>query len=116
MRFPLDQDALEPPLEKMPDPMMTRVEPHRIALIQPLHPTRETDLGCLDQQVIVVRHQNPRVKDPAPKRYYLFENLQESPPIPVIAIDDTPLIAARGDVVDRSRKVDSELTGQTSAE
>ncbi|HUF17015.1 MAG TPA: hypothetical protein VMS12_03095 [Thermoanaerobaculia bacterium] len=35
----------------------------------------------------MIRHQHPRVQHPLPKRHNLFENLDETDPIPIVAID-----------------------------
>jgi len=52
--FTLRQDSFEPALKQMPDAMVTLVERLRVRLIESFHSTREPNLGCLDEQMVVI--------------------------------------------------------------
>jgi hypothetical protein len=66
--------------------------------------------------VDVIRHQDIRHDAPAKPLRGLAEELEERTPIAIGAEDRTPLIAARGDVVNGSGKVETKWSCHDSAE
>jgi len=61
--------------------------------------------------MIVVPHEDVGVKDPPPLRDDRAEQGEKVSAIPVIAVDDTALIATTRDMPDRTRKFETERTG-----
>src|SRR5690349_17193122 len=100
MSLAFDQNALESPLKEVADPVVTLIETLGILLIQPFHPARKPYLGCLDEKVVVIRHQNPGMQDPSPLGDHLRQQRHEAPAIGVIAEDVAPLVAAACDMPD----------------
>lgn len=53
----LDQNRLEPPLQKMAVEIMPAIKPNRVGGVKPLHGRRKIALRRADQKMIVVAHQ-----------------------------------------------------------
>jgi hypothetical protein len=78
---------------------MRPVEPIGVCAIQPVHPFREVRFWRLQDEVKVVRHQNPRRDRPAEAPNGHAEEEQKRLPIAIPAEDRPAFIAAGGDVV-----------------
>jgi hypothetical protein len=96
-------------LKKVPDPFVSVIEEFCVLLVEPLHAAGETDFRRLDQEVVVIGHENPGMKNPAPLGDDSREKIDEAEPIGVIAVDVALLVAAAGDVPDGSREFESKL-------
>ena len=55
------QNVFEPALEKRTDPSMLAIEPHAVRNVEPLNGLAKVGLRCLDQQMVMIRHQSVAV-------------------------------------------------------
>src|SRR5258708_15271278 len=63
------QNVFEPALEKRTDPSMLAIEPNAVGNVEPLNGLAEVGLRCLDQQMVMIRHQSVAVNQkPKPAR------------------------------------------------
>src|ERR1700730_10055171 len=63
------QNRFETALEKRTDPPMLAIEPHAVRNVEPLNGLAEVGLRCLDQQMVMIRHQSLTVNhEPKPGR------------------------------------------------
>src|SRR5207302_7471782 len=69
-----------------------------VCLIERLHFAREANLGGLDEQVVMVRHQDAGVQKPPSIDNRAGEQGQETATIGIVAVDVVPLVAAAGDM------------------
>jgi hypothetical protein len=83
--------------------VMTLVECLCVGLVQPLDTSREPNLGRLDQKVVMIRHQDPGVQNPAPIDDDAGQQIQETATIGVIAEDVATLVATARDIPDGTR-------------
>lgn len=81
-----------------------------------MHAAREGALGGLEDQVVVVGHQSPCVKDPAEAVDGSRQNPEEDEPVGVIEKDRALLVAAGGDVPERAWKPGVVVDGPCNAE
>jgi hypothetical protein len=96
---------LNRPLQQVPDPAVTTVEPLRVDAVQMSHASRKCRLRRLDEQVIVVSHQDIGVDPPAECLDHPTQGRQEPLPILVVAKDLPPLVAPAGHMPDRPRVI-----------
>ena len=75
-----------------------------------MHSAAEVRLGGFEQQVIVVRHQDPGVDAPSIDLDRRTEGVQETAAIAIIEEDVLLPIAAGGDMPDRIRVLESQRT------
>src|SRR3954447_280413 len=72
------QNSFESALEKRTDATMLAIEPHTIRNVEPLNSLAEVGLRCLDQQMVMIRHQSVAVnQEPKPGRQ-LRQKLQKA--------------------------------------
>src|SRR5687768_12366324 len=90
---------------------MAFVEGFGVFLIEPLDAARQSDLGRLDEQVIVVGHQDPCVQKPAAFFDDARQQTEKAAAVVIIAINVAPFVASAGDVKYRSGKFQTEWTG-----
>jgi hypothetical protein len=107
MRFALHEQAMETALKQMTDAAMTSVERDGVSLIQPSHPAGKPDLGRLQEQVIVIGHQNPGVETPTALHDHAGQKSEKPAAIDIVAEDVAALIAATGDVPEGTRKFET---------
>ncbi len=96
----LDQHRVEPAPEDMVSAGVALVEGARVASVQVAHAARQVRFGGLDDQVIVVPHQAPRVDTPAVAALNPAQELEEHDAIGVVADDRGPVVSPGGDVVE----------------
>lgn len=88
--------------------LVTMVKPLRVDTVEKLHSSRQTWRRCLEEEVIVVRHQAVGVADPPESPHGLFECRKEVASIPIAEKDLSPRITPAGDVVDSPIKLDAQ--------
>lgn len=106
-----DQNSFEPSLKQMADPAMAFIETLGVPLVEPLHTAGQPDLGRLDEQVVVVRHQHPRVQKPAALGDDAREETHEAAAILIVTADVATFVTTAGDVPDGTRKFETKLAG-----
>ena len=92
----------------MPGSVVPVVEPAGIRTVEPLHAARKIRFGSLDHEMEVIVHQHPRRNTPTKTAGGVREERQKCLAIPVGSEDRPTLIAARRDVVDGARKLDTK--------
>jgi hypothetical protein len=108
VRLLLNDDRLEATLEYMTRALVSPVEVLGIARVERVHPTRKRRAGCFHQEVVVVAHQAIGVEKPGLVGDDRREKVQEMAAIAYVAKDRPPLVAAAGDVVQRSWELQAE--------
>jgi len=98
--------AKEPPPEPMPD-----IEAARIGVLQPFHSGYKVRLRGLEEQMVMVAHEDPGVDAPAGHLTGLSQSLKEETPVVGVAENGFPAIAARHDMVERARVLDADAPG-----
>lgn len=116
MRRPLWRNALEAPLHQMADPAVAPVEPLCIPLVEAFHAGRERRIGCLGEQVIMVRHQDVRVEPPAVLNDNIREKGHELVAIIIVAIDLAAVVTAADEMPDRTGIVQSASSRHSGIE
>ncbi len=81
-------------------PRVAAIESLRIHAVQPLHPHRESALACLDQQVIVRRHETVRVACPSKRQHVSSEQGHECAAIHLVLKERQTAIRTCRDVED----------------
>ena len=64
MRVLLNQDRLESSLKEVTNPFVSTIEALRVAPVELMHPPREIRFGSLQEQVVVIAHQNVGMDPP----------------------------------------------------
>ena len=86
----------------MTDSVVAAVERLRVDAVELLHPAREVGLRGLDQEMVVVGHQDPGVKPPTYCSDDACKCLDETTSISVVERDVLPSVPATRDVPDRA--------------
>jgi hypothetical protein len=73
------------------------VEGARVASVQVAHAARQVRFGGLDDQVVVVPHQAPRVDTPAVAALDSAQEVEEHVAIGLVADDRGPVVSPGGD-------------------
>ena len=94
-------------LQQVSRPLMPAVKPNAVTGVEPLHAAAQIRLRRLHQQVKMIIHQNINVQPPLEKLHRLAQQVAEMPAVTIITINRTPFIAAGGDMMPRSRPLDS---------
>jgi hypothetical protein len=68
---------------------------------------REVRLGCLEDEVKVIRHQHPCGDGPTEPPHGLGKETEKGFAVPIGAKDRSLFIAATGDVIESVRKLES---------
>src|SRR5690349_6786809 len=100
----------------MPGSVMPVVEPAGVRAVEPLHATRQIRFRRLDHEMEVIVHQHPRRNTPTKTASGVRKKPQKCLAIPVRSEDRTTLIAARRDVVDGARKLDTKRSCHNATE
>src|SRR5260221_14315034 len=95
---------------------MLVIEPSGIRAIEPVHAAGEVGLGCLNDEMEVIGHQDPGGEAPAEAVDDLAEEGEEGLAIGGGAEDGFALVAARGEVVDGAGILDAKGTCHSTAE
>jgi hypothetical protein len=111
VRLSFHQNALETTLKEMACASVPSIKALGVIAVQGANAAREVRLGRLNEQMVVVRHEDVGVKDPPPLRDDLTKQVAKVAAITVIAVDVTALIATTRDMPDRARKFEAERTG-----
>ena len=104
----IDQDAFESPLKQMPNLAMPPIVGLGIHAIEVLHHSRQVRPAGVNHDVVVVVHEAVGQHDRIVPIHRLPNDCQERPAVVVVFKDGFPPVAARGDVIDRTGKFDSE--------
>ena len=83
------------------------IEPASIGAVQPMHPTRRVRLGRLHDEMEVIRHEHPRSDRPSEPLRRQAEEDEKRLAVAITAEDVASLIAALGEVIERSSELDS---------
>ncbi len=102
MTLALHENAFVPTLEDMPDAVVASVQPLRVGAVELPHPSCEIRLWRLQQQVIVVRHQDPRVQPPAADGHHTPEDVHKGLPVRVVVHDVRTGVPSRGHMPNRA--------------
>ena len=102
MSILFDKNRLETPLKKMPDSIVTMIEPLCVNTIEKMHPMRQVSIRCLDEKMVMIRHQAICVTDPAESINNVTQDLEESRSITVVEEDALSRIPTAGDVIESS--------------
>ena len=102
MRFPFNKDPLKPALEEMSHSVVPDIEFLRIDLIEPFHAAGESRDRSLDEQVVVIRHQDEGVKDPLVKADDFTEEVEKEQPVSIGPVDHAGFVAATGHMPDHA--------------
>jgi len=87
----------------MPRSSRRAVESLRVDAVQKLHPLGQVGRRCLNEKVIVIRHQAVRVTDPPEPGNDLTENVEELQTIIVSQVDVFASIPAAGETATSCR-------------
>src|SRR5438046_5201735 len=96
----LDENALESPLKEMPYPPVAPIEGLPVEAVKLAHPAREVRLGGLDQQMVVVIHQDIGMQGPAKDLDGVRQGHHEARAVGSIAHDGAALVATGSHVVE----------------
>jgi hypothetical protein len=96
----LDQHRVEAAPEDVVSAAVALVEGAGVASVQVAHAAGQVRFGGLDDQVIVVFHQAPRVDTPAVALLDPAQEVEEHDSIGVVADDRGPVVPPGGDVVE----------------
>ncbi len=99
----------------MSDSGVPSIESFGILLIQALNSAREADLRRFHEKVVVIRHEHPRMQDPATVLYVSRKDPQESLGTVVVTINVAAFVPTAGDVPDHTGKLEKQLAGQGRA-
>ena len=80
------------------------IEALRVDPVELAHALRKVRLGCFDHQVVVVRHQPPRMATPVETAAHLAEHVEPHPAVGLVYEDRLAAVTARRDVVERVRE------------
>ena len=105
---PVDDDRLEPPLEQMAHDAVAPIEGLRVHGIDVAHEPREICLVGMNDEVVVIAHQAVRHDGRLEPVRRLGKQLQEALSISVVHKDRLAPVATCSDVIDGSRKLDSQ--------
>src|SRR5258708_29764069 len=95
---------------------MLVIEPSSVRGIEPVHGSGEVGLGCLNDEMEVIGHQDTGGEAPAEAVDDLGEEGEEGLAISVGAEDGFALVAARGEVIDGAGIFDAKGTCHSTAE
>ncbi len=108
MSLLLDELGLEPALQEMSDSAVAAVEGAGIATVEKLHGGGEIGPRRLDEEMVMIGHQDEGVQAPAVVLHRASEPLQPLLAVAIIAHDRSAFIAARHDMVEGTRELDAK--------
>ncbi len=106
-------DRLVAAREHVPAPPVHLVEALGIDAVELPHPVGEIRIQLLYEQMIVVGHEAVHVPPSIEALAHISEQLKETPPVAVTAIDRLTPVTTRGDRMKRAGKLESEVTDHT---
>src|SRR5207247_8111485 len=83
----IDQNRLEPSLKQVAAAPVPSIEPLTVTDVQPLHPPAQIPLRQLQQQVIVVGHQDVGVQVHLEELHHFSHQVEEMVPVLVMSIE-----------------------------
>ena len=95
----LHHDGFVTPAKDRPPQSVPRIDPPRVGILPPRHPTRQMALRSFQKQMIGVAHEHPRMNLPPRLPARLGEHLKKKPAVIVIKEDRVPAISSRHHVV-----------------
>src|SRR5258708_26934516 len=95
---------------------MLVIEPPGVRAIEPVHTSGEVGLGCLNDEMEVIGHQDPGGEAQAEAVHDLAEEGEEGLAIGVGAEDGFALVATRGEVIDGAGIFDAKGTCHSTAQ
>ncbi len=87
----------------MPAPSIFTIEVTRIAAIDPMHHFQKVPFRCLQEQVIMVIHQNIAVNQNSITVVIVLEDIEEFHPVPILQENVLLFVSSAGDVIQRGR-------------
>ena len=109
MTAALDQQRFVAPAEHVAEQLVSVIEPEGVGAQEPTHPRHQVRLGRFHHQMKVVAHQAIGMHLESCLLTGLGQRLEKVLPIDVITKDILPPIPTAHDVVDRHRKLHSQL-------
>ena len=95
--------------------LVPAIEPPRVGAQEPFHAGDQVGLGRLDHQMKMVGHQAPGLEVPAGLLTGLAQGLQEEFAVLIVLEDRLAPVAPIHDMVDRTRILNSQLSGHAQA-
>src|SRR5438093_10322952 len=92
----------------MANPPVAAVKPNTITDVEPLHGQGQISAWRLQQQMIVVAHQHPTVKQQPASFHHLPHQRSEVQTVGIVPEDVLELVAAGGDVIPSPRLLNSQ--------
>jgi hypothetical protein len=111
VRLLLRQDRLIAPLKDVPHPLVDPVEALRVHAVELAHAFAEIPIRRLDKKMVMVGHQAVGVDDLVKPSPHAREHFQKDPPVTDGPKNVLPSITARGDVVERTGKLELQRSG-----
>src|SRR6185436_12347878 len=100
--FPADEQGLVAPGKNVTAKFVATIEARGVSAEEPLHPSDQVWLGCLDHEMKMIRRQAKRMHLPGCLRAGIGKNLEEGLPVHVVAENVVSAVPATHDVIDRS--------------
>src|SRR5438046_5634948 len=94
---------------------MSRVEPARIGVLQPLHAPHQVRFRRLKQEVIMVAHQHPSVNAPASHDARLAQRFEEQLPVLIAPENRFAPIPPRHDVIEGTGILNANAAWHTAS-
>src|SRR5690349_4342436 len=98
----------------MPATPVTPVEPGAVTAVEPLSGPAQVQLGQLQDQMIMVVHQDEGVQPDSKPLHHFGEQLAKVLPVTVIPENGSSLIAPSGHVIPGSDALDPQWSGHAS--
>jgi hypothetical protein len=103
--FAVNKNGLVPPLEDVTHPSVMPIELLCVDPIELTHAPGEIRIQSLDNQLIVIGHQAVGITHPVHPPADLTEEVEECLAVLLVHVNNRTVIATRGDMIDRSRKL-----------
>jgi hypothetical protein len=89
---------------------MPHIESPRHRVLEPLHALHQIRLGRLNEKMVMIVHQHPRVNKPTRFFTDISQTLQKKPPVVVIHKDRTPPVPPSHHMIKSSFKFQSNTS------
>jgi len=96
--FSLNDDAFESSLEKVADSLVSLIESDCAHFVEPLHAVRKSGFRSFDEKMVVIRHEYPRMQQPAMLQNSMREQPDEAATILFVSDDFAAFVTPAGDV------------------
>jgi hypothetical protein len=93
---------------------MSAIKPDAVTHVEPLDRPAQVQLSQLQEEVIMIIHQDKGVQPNSKARHRFRQHLAEMLPVPIIAVNIVPFITACRDVVPPFYPLDPQWSGHSS--